>query len=87
MGENQKLNPLHFGGPNCSLLAMSLKGEFPLNKKEFLCVIILCKLNQISQQNRVSRDFCWGYASNHFLCVITSSDSGIPFPQNMGTPS
>ena len=23
--------------------------------------------------------FCWGYALNHFLCIITSSDRGIPF--------
>ena len=31
-----------------SPLATSFKGEFPLNKKEYLCDIILCMSNQIT---------------------------------------
>ena len=70
-----------------SPLATSLKGEFPINEKECLYVIVLCMFNQNIQKNRVFWDFCWRYALNCFLCIITSSDmEGFPCHKIRGSP-
>ena len=48
--ENQILDPLYILGFPISVLLTSLKGEFPLNKKECLCVITICMSNQITKK-------------------------------------
>ena len=85
-GKKTKFWIPYFLGIPISPLATSFRGEFPLNEKEYLCDIILCTCmsNQITQKNRVSWEVCWGYALNHFLCMITSPDRGIPFSLSMG---
>ena len=46
-------NSESLGFPN-SPFATSLEGEFPRNRKGFLCVMIQCMLNQIIKKSKVS---------------------------------
>ena len=48
--ENQILDTLYILGFPISVLPTSLKGEFPLNKMECLCVITICMSNQITKK-------------------------------------